>query len=73
MMKSRLSTDLKDPRLMRLLKLEAQETGTSVTNTLRRALEAYFAHRLETKALLRISENTFEEWSDPRDSDYDVL
>ena len=72
-MNSRISTDLGNPLLLRLLKLEAQETGTSVKDTLIRALEAYFAHRLETKAIERASEKVFAEWSDPRDSDYDKL
>lgn len=72
-MKSRISTDLGNPRLIRLLKVEAQETGTSVKETLIRVLEAYFAPRLETKALERASEEIFSEWNDPRDSDYDKL
>jgi hypothetical protein len=72
-MKTRISTDLSDPRLMKLLKLEAQETGTSVKEVLIRALESYFAHRLETKALMKASEAIFEEWNDPKDSDYDKL
>jgi hypothetical protein len=72
-MKTRISTDLGDPRLMKLLKLEAQETGTSVKEVLIRALESYFAHRLETKALMKASEAVFEEWNDPKDSDYDRL
>ena len=38
-----------------------------------RALEAYFAERLETKALGKLAESAFEEWDDPRDSDYDRL
>jgi hypothetical protein len=58
---------------MKLLKLEAQETGTSVKEVLIRALESYFAHRLETKALMKASEAIFEEWNDPKDSDYDKL
>jgi hypothetical protein len=72
-MQTRISTDLGDPRLMKLLKLEAQETGSSVKDVLIRALEGYFAHRLETKALLKASESIFEEWNDPKDSDYDKL
>lgn len=72
-MRARLSTDLGDPRLMKLLKWDAQNTGTTVKQTLVRALEAYFAHRLETKALLKASEEVFSEWNDPRDSDYDKL
>jgi len=72
-MKARLSTDLGDPKWIRLLKLEAQETDSSVKEVLIRALESYFAHRLETKALLKASESAFSAWDDPRDSDYDKL
>jgi len=72
-MQTRISTDLGDPRLIKLLKLEAQETDSSIKDVLVRALESYFAHRLETKALLKASESVFEEWNDPRDSDYDKL
>lgn len=69
----RLTADLGDPRLLRLLKLEAGERDTSVKDVLTRALEAYFAERLETKALARLAESTFDEWNDPRDADYDRL
>ncbi|MEW6268618.1 MAG: hypothetical protein AB1689_04895 [Thermodesulfobacteriota bacterium] len=72
-MGTRISTDLGDPRLVRLLKAEAQERDTSVKDVLVRALEAYFADRLETKALARLADATFEEWNDPRDADYDRL
>jgi len=37
------------------------------------ALEAYFSRRSETKALLRASKSVFEEWNDPKDSEYDKL
>ena len=73
LMNSRISTDLGDPRLTRLLKLEAQETASSMKEVLVKALEAYFAHRLETKALLKASEEVFSEWNDPLDSQYDKL
>ena len=72
-MKTRISTDLGDPRLIRLLKMEAQEQGSSMREVLIDALESYFAHRLETRALLRASEAVFADWNDPRDSDYDKL
>ena len=72
-MSTRISTDIGNPALIRLMKLEAQETGTSMKEVLVKALESYFAHRLETKALLTASESVFEEWNDPRDSDYDKL
>ena len=72
-MKTRISTDLGDPRLIKLLKSEAQETNSSMRGVLIRALESYFAHRLETRALLKASEAVFNEWDNPLDSEYDRL
>jgi len=72
-MSTRLSTDLGDPRLMKLLKAEAIERDTSIKDVLTRALEAYFAERLEAKALARMADSAFDEWKDPRDADYDRL
>ncbi len=72
-MSSRLSTDLGDPRLIKLLKAEALERETSIKEVLTRALEGYFADRLETKALAKLAESSFVEWDDPRDSEYDRL
>jgi hypothetical protein len=70
---ARLSTELADPRLLKLLKAEANERDTTVKDVLARALEAYFAERLETKALAKLAESSFSEWDDPRDADYDRL
>lgn len=72
-MKARLSADLGDPKLMRLLQAEAIEKGTSVKEVLITALESYFAHRIENKDLLRTSEKVFTEWQDDRDSEYDKI
>jgi len=72
-MGTRLSTDLSDPRLLKLLKIEANERGITVKEVLSRALEAYFAERLENKALAKLAESSFSEWDDPRDSEYDRL
>lgn len=72
-MGTRLSTDLGDARLMRLLKAEAHERDTSVKEVLVSALETYFADKLETKALNLLAEASFTEWDDPRDAEYDRL
>ena len=72
-MGTRISTDLSDPRLMRLLKAEAHERDTTVKDVLSRALEAYFAERLESTALAKLAEGSFDDWNDPRDADYDRL
>jgi hypothetical protein len=72
-MGTRISTDLGDARLMKLLKAEANERDTSIKEVMVRALESYFADRLETKALAKLAESSFGEWNDPRDADYDRL
>ena len=72
-MGTRISTDLADPRLVKLLKIEAHETDKTIKEVLTRALEAWFAERLENKALAKLSESAFSEWDDPRDADYDRL
>lgn len=72
-MGTRISTDLSDPRLVKLLKAEALERDVTIKEVLTRALEAYFADRLETQAFARVAESAFDEWNDPRDSDYDAL
>ena len=71
--KTRITADLGDPRLIKLLKLESQEIELSMREVLIRALEGYFSHRLESKALEKASESAFEEWNDPRDSEYDAI
>jgi len=68
-----ISTDLGDPRLLRLLKAEANERDTTVKDVLTRAWEAYLADRLETKALAKLAESSFSEWDDPRGAEYDRL
>lgn len=65
--------DLGDPRLLRLLKREAEESGISMKDVLVNALGGYFAHRLETRALAKAAEAVFSDWEDPLDSDYDKL
>lgn len=72
-MKARLSTDLGDPKLLKLLKAEAAEKDSSIKDVLVIALESYFAHRIEVKSLQRATETVFDEWNDPRDSEYDSL
>lgn len=58
---------------MKLLRAEANERDTTIKEVLTRALEAYFADRLETSALAKLAESSFTEWNDPRDAEYDRL
>ena len=73
MSKTRISTDLGDPQILRMLKAEAQQKDCTVKEVLITALEAYFSHRLETRALQKASEAVFNEWNNPKDSEYDNL
>ncbi|MBN1960180.1 MAG: hypothetical protein JW841_04480 [Deltaproteobacteria bacterium] len=70
---TRITTDLSDPKLMMLLKLEAQQRGITVKQVIINALESYFAHHLETKALEHAAESVFSQWDNPLDADYDKL
>lgn len=72
-MSSRITTDLESPQLLRLLKLEAQNNRIAMKEVIIRALESYFFHRLETKALEHLSEQVFTEWNDKRDAEYDKI
>jgi hypothetical protein len=49
------------------------ESDSTIKNVLIRASESYFAHKLETHALLRASEAVFKEWDNPLDAEYDRL
>jgi hypothetical protein len=73
MSKTRISTDLGNPQILRMLKTEAQLKDCTVKEVLITALEAYFSHQLETRALQKASETVFEGWNNPKDSDYDKL
>ena len=70
---TRITTDLGDPRLMTLIKLEAHETHSSIKDVIVKALQSYFFHKLELRTLQKANEAAFKDWDDPRDSEYDKL
>ncbi len=72
-MNTRLTIDLKDPQITRLLRMEAAERGDSIRDIIVEALTSYFSHKRENKALLKLAEKSFAEWDNPKDSDYDKL
>jgi hypothetical protein len=61
-MKTKLSIDLDDPKLISLLNLEAKMTNQTTNEILIHALESYFHHRLETKSLMKLADSAFEDW-----------
>ncbi len=72
-MGTRITADLEDANLIKLLKLEAQNTNSSMKGVLIKALESYFHNLLETRTVSKMSEEVFKEWEDKRDTDYDML
>jgi hypothetical protein len=70
----KLSFDFSDrPQLVENLRLQAAREGTTQKAIVIDALEAYFAHRLESMLLLKAAENTFQEWDNEDDQVYDSL
>jgi hypothetical protein len=70
----KLSFDFSDqPQLVEKLRLQAAREGTTQKAIVIDALEAYFAHKLESALLLKAAEHTFQEWDNEDDQVYDSL
>ena len=70
----KLSFDFSDrPQLVENLRLQAAREGTTQKAIVIDALEAYFAHKLESALLLKAAESTFQEWDNQDDQVYDSL
>lgn len=72
-MNTRLTIDFKDPQLFKKLKFVAADKDCSMREVIVSAMDAYFSDYLENRAVLKLSEKTFEEWDNPLDADYDRL
>jgi hypothetical protein len=72
-MTTRLTVDLENPKLLKLLNLEAQAKGVPKKKIVISALETYFSEKSENLALLKLAEKSFSEWNNPRDDAYDKL
>ena len=70
----KLSFDSSDrPQLVEKLRIQAAREGTTQKAIIIDALEAYFAHHLESTFLLKAAEDTFREWADEDDQIYHTL
>ncbi len=72
-MNTKLTLDFGNEQLVKMLKVQAMRSGTSMKNVIVKALEAYFTNEVEYQALLRGAEQTFAEWKHPADAAYDKL
>lgn len=70
---TRITIDLHDPQLLKLLRLEAAQEGMAIREVIVKALEGYFSSRRENRAVMMLAEQIFSEWDNPKDSEYDRL
>jgi hypothetical protein len=72
-MNTRITADLKDIRLIQLIKIEANEKGCTQAEVLIHSLEAYFTEKLENNLIQKASEKAFSDWDNTKDALYDNL
>lgn len=72
-MDTRITVDLQDPQLFKMLKLEAAVERKPIREIIVQALRGFFSNKKENQAMLKLAEKTFEEWDNPKDADYDKL
>lgn len=72
-MNTRLTIDLKNPKLMKMLHWEAMEKEKKIREVVVEALESYFSVKEENILLTKLAEKSFAEWNNPKDAEYDRL
>ena len=70
-MQTRITVDLGNSGLAKLLRLEAAQEGTAVREVVIHALESYFSAKRENWATMKLAERAFSEWDNAKDSQYD--
>ena len=71
MKQTRITVDLQDPELLKMLKLEAAVERRPMREIVRKAIQGFFSNKKEHLALMKAAESAFQEWDNPRDADYD--
>lgn len=71
MKQTRITIDLQDPELLKMLKLEAAVERRPMREIVRKAIQGFFTNKKEHQALMKAAEASFLEWDNPRDADYD--
>jgi hypothetical protein len=71
MKQTRITIDLRDPELLKMLKLEAAVERRPMREIVRKAIQGFFSNKRAFQALVKEAEAAFQEWDNPRDADYD--
>ena len=61
-METRITIDLRDPQLLKLLRLEAAKEGKTLRELVVAALESYFSGKRENQAIMKLAEKVFSEF-----------
>lgn len=72
-MNTRLTIDFKDPGYLKRLKHVAAEENKTVREIVVTALDSYFLHYLENRAISKLAEEAFAEWDNSLDAQYDKI
>lgn len=72
-MNTRLTVDLHNEQLIKLLRLEAAHGGRGLGEIIAEALQGYFSSKKENRAVMKLAEKAFAEWDNPKDAVYDRL
>ena len=72
-MPSRITIDFKDSSYLSRLKLASAEQHKSIREIVMNALDSYFNDYLENRAIKTLAEQSFAEWNNPLDADYDKV
>ncbi len=72
-MNTRITVDLKNPSYLSQLKIYAASHDLTLRDVIIQALDTLFTHQQENAALAKIANNSFAEWNNPLDQDYDRL
>jgi len=70
-MSTRITIDLQNPQLTKLLRLEAAQEHKTIREVIVEALQSYFSSKRENQAVMKLAEKAFAEWDNPKDSEYD--
>ncbi len=70
----KLTFDLSDkPNLVELLKMHGAQAKKTQKEIVVKALEAYFADKIDSKLILKAAEKSFAEWDNPEDEIYNNI
>ena len=72
-MNTRITIDLQEPTLLMGLKFQAVQEGKAIREVVVEAIQNHLSHKKENQSVMKLAEAAFQEWDNPKDSEYDRL